>query len=125
MLVSSPQVIEGCSGFSPEPSFLQPKQTQIPQPVFKGGEVLQTPSCYLLPFHVISSLSHLVLCTVAVSCPVVSLSWFSFPPFAQLPACNTPLPSLPVQKLSVFFHSTISLLTTHSYGFSSVLFGNF
>ena len=40
LFISSPQILEGCNQVSPEPSLLQAKQTQLPQPVFIG-EVLQ------------------------------------------------------------------------------------
>ena len=40
LLISSLQVLEGCSEVSPEPSLLQAEQGQLLQPVFIG-EVLQ------------------------------------------------------------------------------------
>jgi len=43
--ISSPQILEGCSVFSPEPSLLQAKQAQFSQPFFTG-ELLQ-PFCHL------------------------------------------------------------------------------
>ena len=45
LLISSLQVLKGCSEVSLEPSLLQAKQAQIPQPFFTG-EVLQ-PSDHL------------------------------------------------------------------------------
>jgi len=41
LFISSPHVLEGCNGVSPDPSLLQAEQAQLPQPFFVG-EALQT-----------------------------------------------------------------------------------